>query len=1515
MTRSQALLLALSQVSTSLEITYDPLVVMETVGTELRQLKLTCFFADKEPGGGELSISYLSISKKLIKSLEKLTGLRLKEYKIPSGVATIRPVVQEGETVFIPDAFTAAADFLSKIPSGILGRVFHFIGLPPGKPAVYAPLVVEQQVVGLFGVWGAGLHETDLPAISIFANQVSLALRNARLYEQARQRTVDLTRANTLIAALSQVASQLEASRDPELVFETLGSGLRTLDLHSIITDLVPGNPHLILRQTSLMPEAIALAERIAGVRVKDLQLSLESIQATEVINELRPVIIQDIPSIVKRLFPWMSPFAIDQVFHLPGLSKDARAIHLPLVIEGRVHGILSILGENLGESDIPTLSLFTRQVGSALENARLFQQAQSELLERTLIQETLQQSRRDLQQRAEELATMVELAKVATSTLDLQEVLETVIKTLSQVTNAGGVTLSRWNEGAEILETWVQKRVDGLNINDLPLTYSLAEYPASRRVLESRQPLTVYIDDPEADPAEVSLMQSIGAGSLLMLPLAKGEAVIGLVEIDDCKIREFSEDEIRLCQAIAQQAALAIENARLHAETEVQLNRQTVLRQVADVIYASLDHQDVLTRLAEQFATAIDVTSVYISTYEHSTSTSTVIAEYISPFAASAEKASHLDISYTFPEDDDFLKATQIKQYHWDDPSGPLIERQHLQQYGCQSVMMVPLQIRGQISKFIELWESRNRRTFTPEEQRLCQEIAQQAAIAIDNAALYNEAQQRLREQTVINEASEIILDSLDLTEVTSRLTERLCWAIDATSAYFCMYDLQAKSLSVIAEHISPNASPEELRSSLGKTYPDDKLIYYNILQKNTLVVEHVDNPQLTSANSDPTQKGGAKSILYIPLSRLQKDSLGVLEVWETRRKREFSSNELRLCQAISRQAVIAVEKARLYTQAQQEIDDRKQAQSQVKRSEQDYHGLFENAHDPIIIFDPDELRILEVNQRACEIYGFSRQEWVGARLDALGLNYQVSEQYLQQILETGRYYNFQTIHKRKNGLEMIMEVNLSLVHYQGRQAIQSINRDATERLRSEERLRHEAFHDRLTGLPNRALFLDRLERAIVRYERSQDPKFAVIFLDLDRFKNVNDSKGHSVGDTLLVEVAMRLTHCVRSFDTVARLGGDEFVILLENIHDLEESTAVCERIKVKLGRPIELDGDLVFTSASIGVVLSDSVYHTPGEYLRDADIAMYSAKNGGRGRFEVFDATMRERIMHRLALESDLRQAIQHQEFILQYMPIVALPGRQIMGFEALVRWQHPTKGLVFPLDFIEIAEEIGMIIPIGWWVLREACLQLNQWRQRFRLDRQLRMSVNLSGEQLSQPDLVEQVGSSLLRAGLPAECLSLEVTESALIKDIPVAIASLSDLKGLGISLHLDDFGTGYSSLSYLQQFPMDAIKIDRSFLQKGEPAGNAPDLLRTIVLMGHDLGLEVVAEGIETEQQALRVAGLGCTQGQGFLFSQPMAADDVEDYLAARYNRRDEGDSGLGENLYDRMTPNGFKKLHN
>lgn len=575
-------------------------------------------------------------------------------------------------------------------------------------------------------------------------------------------------------------------------------------------------------------------------------------------------------------------------------------------------------------------------------------------------------------------------------------------------------------------------------------------------------------------------------------------------------------------------------------------------------------------------------------------------------------------------------------------------------------------------------------------------------------------------------------------------------------------------------------------------------------------------------------------------------------------------------------------------------DITDRKQAEQALKQAKEKYRSIFENAIEGIFQTALDG-HYLSANPSLAYIYGYESPEELITHLTApdqqLYVKPERRSEFICLLQKHGIIQKFESQVYRKDGkiiwisenTRVVLDANGMPLYYEG------FVEDITERKQAEEQLWHHAFSDVLTGLPNRALFMERLERAVDRANRCEHYLFAVLFLDLDRFKNTNDSLGHLIGDQMLVAVAQKLELSVRNWDTVARLGGDEFAILLEDINSVSDAISVATRIKNELTSPMHLNGYEVFTTASVGIVVNSKRHEQPEDLLRDADLAMYQAKTSGKARHQVFTASMHSHAVALLQLETDLRRALDRREFLLHYQPVVSLQTEQIVGFEALLRWQHPERGLIFPGEFISVAEETGLICLMSWWVLREACRQLHDWQTQSPSSVSLKISVNLSSKQFSQPNLVEQIIEILQETSLDASSLKLEITESAIMDNVESASAMLQQLKELGIHLHMDDFGTGYSSLNHLLRFPLDALKIDRSFIGQMANGGEPLEIVRTIVMLAQNLGINAIAEGVETTEQLTQLKSLQCKYAQGYLFSQPVDAEAARALIKANVSQ--------------------------
>jgi diguanylate cyclase (GGDEF)-like protein/PAS domain S-box-containing protein len=556
-----------------------------------------------------------------------------------------------------------------------------------------------------------------------------------------------------------------------------------------------------------------------------------------------------------------------------------------------------------------------------------------------------------------------------------------------------------------------------------------------------------------------------------------------------------------------------------------------------------------------------------------------------------------------------------------------------------------------------------------------------------------------------------------------------------------------------------------------------------------------------------------------------------------------------------------------------------------ELSRNEEHYRVLTENSQSGVWRISAENHKTIYANRTLLDLLGLhSLAELKKRRWDEFFTTDSVEQIRVQfKLLESGLANSFESSLLNGQGEERHVLIASAILEDEqgGADSIVVNILDITERKEAEEELRYASLHDALTGLPNRQLLNDRLEQAMFKRARGEAESFGVLFMDLDRFKLVNDSLGHQAGDELLRQVSQRITECLRTEDTLARMGGDEFSLIIES-GSLNEIRQVANRILVALKRPFELQGHEVKTAGSIGVVEYNSGYSTPEEMLRDADIAMYRMKAKGGSGLQVFNQSLHGQTILQLQQENELRDAVQAGELKLWYQPITSLTTSDIVGFEALIRWQHPERGVVSPVEFLPLAEESGLIIDIGQFVLKEATRQLMEWQQRFPQAGYFSVSVNVAAQQFSQGDLAADIQGALNSSGLSPSSLRIEVTENVLVDDEVHTLSKFEEIKRLGVELSMDDFGTGYSSLSYLHRFPFDILKIDRSFITKmSDEKGKA--MVKAIVMLAHGLGLGVIAEGIEEEWQAIVLGEMGCEKGQGYYFSKPMSTESVEEWL--------------------------------
>jgi len=896
-------------------------------------------------------------------------------------------------------------------------------------------------------------------------------------------------------------------------------------------------------------------------------------------------------------------------------------------------------------------------------------------------------------------------------------------------------------------------------------------------------------------------------------------------------------------------------------AKIQRQATREAIVNRIVQAMRETLVLDEVLQTTADQLHEALEISACAILQPD---ATGGIIVRYIS---SSADKERFVGLNCELAEHyRTSLAAGETLAI--DELSSLCPSLQASAEFvGFRAVAIAPLLYQQSFLGGIALYQCDRARSWTTEELSLVEAIADQCAIAIHQAELYQQAQTELAERK--RAEAEVCGIQQQLATMAANIPGSVYRAVlhpDGTTSMPYVSPGVREVTGIGPEEVM--ARPELLSEII---HPDDKSSFDSSV--------------------------AASSASLQPCDRQYRIVLNSGEVKWVQDSARFSKNE---------NGDIIIDGVAL------DISDRKQAESDLIQREQRFRSLIENATDITIILDAEGI-FRYISPSVKRILGYGPHHAIGR--SALGTVHPddcaAIAQTLHKALENPKRSQSPLEYRvrHRNGSWCYVEaVATNLLHDPAVKGIVINCHDITQRKLAEAQLLHDAFHDSLTGLPNRALFTDRLEHALRLAKRRKDYLFAVLFLDLDRFKVVNDSLGHAIGDQLLVAIARRLEICLRNGDTVARLGGDEFVLLLEDIDGVNEATSIVNRLQKRITSPILLGGQEVFITASIGIALSSGEYLEPINLLRDADTAMYRAKELGRARHEVFNTSMHAHALKLLQLENDLRRAIESikdpareedspqspqfppsglppisasPQFIIHYQPIVSIANNTINGFEALVRWQHPERGLVSPNEFIPIAEETGLIVPLGRWVLRTACQQIREWQQLFQNNPPLSVSVNLSVKQFSQPDLIEYIDRVLEESHLEGSSLKLEITESVLIENSESVTAMLVELRSRNIHLCIDDFGTGYSSLSYLHRFPTNTLKIDRSFVSRiggnfdiGKGGIDPTEIVRSIVTLSHNLGMDVVAEGVEKASQLSILKGLKCEFAQGFFFSKPV-----------------------------------------
>jgi len=753
------------------------------------------------------------------------------------------------------------------------------------------------------------------------------------------------------------------------------------------------------------------------------------------------------------------------------------------------------------------------------------------------------------------------------------------------------------------------------------------------------------------------------------------------------------------------------------------------------------------------------------------------------------------------------------------------------------------------------------------------------------EKSKLTNQLRQQVSWMSTLSNVGRSVTSSLDINTVLSRIVEAGVFLTQADQGFIALPDPKSDQLTLRAVKNVEQEKIDALRLPV-----DDNLIGMALKTNRPVRKSRPKKEKLYKVSTGLL----VHDLIHVPIS-YQGRILGVLSVNNHKQVRGFTERDETVLSSLADYAAIAIENAHSFAQAQRELEERKRVSEELRKSEERYALAVRGSNDGL--WDWDLLsNYVYYSPRWKEILGYEEgeiksipDEWFQRikRFDLEQLKHDVS------IHIYGQTSHFENEHRllHKDGTYRWVLCRGTAVFNGDGKAVRLAGSiaDVTDRKKAEQQLLHDAFHDSLTGLPNRHLFMDRLVQAMQKAKRKQKYDFAVLFLDIDHFKDINDSIGHQIGDQFLIELVNMLKRCLRSIDTLARFGGDEFLVLLDDCQGEESVNRVADWIMDQFSRPFHIEGNEITTSVSIGVVLSNPDYQDAQEMIRNADIAMYVAKAKGRGRTEIFDKSMRQRFLQRLHLESDLRKALKNDELLVYYQPIITLGTGKLIGFEALVRWRHPTRGVLEPVEFIKLAEEIGLILEIDHRVLLEACQQIQTWNQKH--NRNLTISVNLSGKHISDPNLLDIIKQVIAKTKLNPQNLKIEITERSIIAQNQITSAAFKEMQNLGIQMQIDDFGVGYSSLGYLHSLPINGLKIDQSFIGGICAESTQRDIVEAIILLTKRFNVEVIAEGIETREQLKALKNLGCQNGQGFLIATPMMASDIDSLIARIAQKND------------------------